>query len=251
LKKAREFVEGYPPDIDGQGLLLVGSFGVGKTHLAASILRELILHKDVRGIFCDYRSLLKQIQDSYGRSDVSERQILAPIFDADVLVLDELGAAKPTDWVWDTVQHILNTRYNDRKATIITTNYRNERELPMGYWDELPKDKRDAVKAMYRDNLGDRITERMRSRLLEMCAVIEMEGPDFRERLSRAIHSVANGHGADIPTENAALKIEIARAALEKEAEDRIFRETHVGDASASVTEEITGARSLARYAGK
>jgi len=251
LVMARKFVEGYPLDTDGQGLLLVGGYGVGKTHLAVSMLRELVIKKGASGIFCDYRALLKQIQDSYGREDVSERQVLAPVFEADVLVLDELGAAKPTDWVWDTVQHILNTRYNDRKTTIITTNYRNERELPMGYWDDLPKDKRDAVKAMYRDNLGDRITERMRSRLLEMCVVVEMEGPDFRESVGRATFSGGNGRGSDVSTEDVEAKAEIARVALEIEAQDRILREMCGDNPVPSRDDEITGARSLARYAGK
>jgi DNA replication protein DnaC len=196
---AKEFVKNYPLWTDGKGLLFTGGFGIGKTHLAVGILRKLIVEKGANGIFCDYRTLLKQIQDSYGRSDISERQVLAPIFDADVLVIDELGAAKPTDWVWDMVQHILNTRYNDRRTTIITTNYRNERELPMGYWDDLPRDKRDSVKAMYRDNLGDRITERMRSRLLEMCVTVEMKGADYRESAGRAEFGSGTRHLKNAP----------------------------------------------------
>ena len=55
--------------------------------------------------------------------------MLRPVFEAEVLVLDELGAAKPTDWVWDTVAQILNSRYNERRTTIITTNYANAASL--------------------------------------------------------------------------------------------------------------------------
>ena len=183
---AQNFVKSYPLHGDGKGLLFVGGLGVGKTHLAIGILQSLITDMGVKGLFCDYRDLLKKIQDSYGRSDLSERQILAPVFDAEVLVLDELGAAKPTDWVWDTVQHILNTRYNDRRTTIITTNYRNETETPGDVYGELPKDKRDAKRAMHEATLGDRITERMRSRLQEMCVVVEMSGEDFRQKVKRA-----------------------------------------------------------------
>jgi DNA replication protein DnaC len=106
-------------------------------------------------------------------------QILAPVFEAEVLVLDELGASKPTDWVWDTVAHILNTRYNDRRTTIITTNYANHAPL-------TDSGKSDAGKAMREDTLGDRIGERMRSRLLEMCVVVEMQGEDFRQKVKRA-----------------------------------------------------------------
>ena len=186
LVRARNFVKAYPLETNGNGLLLTGSIGVGKTHLAVGMLQALITERGAKGLFCDYRDLLKQIQDSYGRNDLSERQILAPVFEAEVLVLDELGAAKPTDWVWDTVQHILNTRYNDQRTTIITTNYANDSETDSTRWDNLPKAKADAMRAQNVGTLGDRITERMRSRLQEMCVVVEMTGEDFRQKVKRA-----------------------------------------------------------------
>jgi DNA replication protein DnaC len=186
LMQARNFVKAYPFETNGNGLLLTGSIGVGKTHLAVGMLQALIAERGAKGLFYDYRDLLKEIQNSYGRNDVSERQILAPVFDAEVLVLDELGAAKPTDWVWDTVQHILNTRYNDQKTTIITTNYANDKESDGTQWDHLPKAQRDAMRAQNVGTLGDRITERMRSRLQEMCVVVEMTGEDFRQKVKRA-----------------------------------------------------------------
>ena len=118
----------YPLETAGTGLLLTGSIGVGKTHLAVGILQALVTERGATGIFFDYRDLFKQVQNSYNRQvAATELEILAPVFDAEVLVLDELGASKPTDWVWDTVAHILNTRYNDRRTTIITTNYANLR----------------------------------------------------------------------------------------------------------------------------
>ena len=123
---ARNFVAGYPVTTEGRGLLLTGDVGIGKTHLAVGILQALILEKGVRGLFCDYRELLKRIQESYNPLvATTELQILAPVFEAEVLILDELGAQKPTDWVWDTVALILNTRYNDKRTTLITTNYPN------------------------------------------------------------------------------------------------------------------------------
>ncbi len=186
LLQARGFAKRYPLETDGKGLMFVGTIGVGKTHLAVGLLRSLITERGATGIFYDYRDLLKEIQDSYGRRDVSERQVLGPVFDADVLVLDELGAAKPTEWVWDTVQHILNTRYNDRRTTIITTNYPNDIETPFGEWEGLAEDKWKAKMAMHKDTLGDRITERMRSRLQEMCVVVTMRGVDYRQSKGRA-----------------------------------------------------------------
>ena len=179
LLQARNFVKGYPFDTNGNGLLLTGSIGVGKTHLAVGMLQALIADRGAKGLFYDYRDLLKQVQNSYNRSvQETELEILQPVFDAEVLVLDELGASKPTDWVWDTVAHILNTRYNDRRTTIITTNYPNQ--APAGA--ELSV----ARMAAREESLGDRIGERMRSRLQEMCVVVEMSGEDFRQRVKRA-----------------------------------------------------------------
>src|ERR1041384_4477500 len=110
--------------IDGRGLLFMGPVGFGKTHLAVAILRELIARYQVRGLFYQFGALLRQIQDSYNPvSQSSEPTALQPVFDAEVLVLDELGASKPTDWVRDTMMQIINNRYNDRKMTILTTNY--------------------------------------------------------------------------------------------------------------------------------
>jgi DNA replication protein DnaC len=176
---ARRFVDGYPATTEGHGLLLTGSIGVGKTHLAVGILQSLIVEKGVRGLFCDYRELLKEIQHSYNPQVLTtELEILRPVFEAEVLILDELGASKPTEWVWDTVAHILNTRYNDKRTTIITTNYADQ---PPGS-NSISGPQR----AMREEILGDRIGERMRSRLAEMCVVIEMRGADFRQKVGRA-----------------------------------------------------------------
>jgi DNA replication protein DnaC len=182
LVVARGFVQDYPLETHGKGLLLTGSIGVGKTHLAVGILQALVVERGASGLFCDYRDLLKQVQNSYNPSvAATELEVLRPVFEAEVLVLDELGAAKPSDWVWDTVAHILNTRYNDQRTTIITTNYAN---VPPLIVEAGPGG--SARAAMREESLGDRIGERMRSRLQEMCVVVEMRGEDYRQRMKRA-----------------------------------------------------------------
>jgi DNA replication protein DnaC len=180
---AARFVEEFDPR-EGKGLLLVGGIGTGKTHLAVGILKELIATRSAACLFCDYRELLKQIQNSYNDSvQATELQVLRPVFDAEVLVLDELGAVKPSEWVWDTVSLILNTRYNDRRTTIITTNFPDESAAGVG--NEFAH-RSPAFAANRKETLGDRIGERMRSRLHEMCRVLEMKGPDFRTKFRSA-----------------------------------------------------------------
>ncbi|HEX8072213.1 MAG TPA: ATP-binding protein [Pyrinomonadaceae bacterium] len=147
-----------------RGLLLNGPVGVGKTHLAVAILRGLV-EKGVPALFCEFGSLLKEIQDSYNPvSKTSELKVLAPVYQAEVLVLDELGASKPTDWVRDTMMQIIGTRYNDRRLTIFTTNYLDTRRTPAD------------------ETLEDRIGARLRSRLYEMCKTVQIDGEDYRRR---------------------------------------------------------------------
>jgi DNA replication protein DnaC len=183
LDHARRFVDNYPFGMNGLGLLLVGSSGLGKTHLAAGILQALVIEKRVNGLFFDYHDLLKRIQNSYNPSvAATELSVLQPVFDAEILVLDDLGATRPTDWVWDTVAHILNARYGRNQTTIITTNFPNQPTLSNREYRALGS----AGRAARGETLGDRIGDRMRSRLQEMCVVIDMQGEDRREQENKA-----------------------------------------------------------------
>jgi DNA replication protein DnaC len=174
---AAKFAQEYDPR-DGTGLLIIGKIGTGKTHLAVGITKELILNKGISCLFYDYRELLKEIQNSYNATvQTTELDVLRPVFETDVLVLDELGAVKPTEWVWDTVSLILNTRYNDNRTTIITTNFEDQPAAGASG---------PASRAARAESLGDRIGERMRSRLHEMCRIIKMDGEDFRQKFRSA-----------------------------------------------------------------
>lgn len=174
---AGRFIDGYPALTGDRGLLFTGDKGLGKTHLAIGILKALIMEKGVKGLFYDYQDLLKAIQNSYNpQVSTTELQVLNPVFDAEVLVLDDLGRQKSTDWVWDTVTLILNTRYNQKRTTIITTNFSNAPSA--GAMSGLEKTVRQ-------ESLGDRITDRMRSRLAEMCVEVSVRGRDFRESVNR------------------------------------------------------------------
>lgn len=200
LNLAHYLVEHYP-GVD-KGLLMMGGIGVGKTHLAIAILRDLIEKKGVSCLFFESGALLKAIQESYSPiSQTSEMRVLAPVFEAEVLVLDELGSTISTDWVRDTLYQIINTRYNNNKLTIFTTNYADEihiedderrlqasiRELEFGEYnpEKVGQEKRlrERLKQLRESQrLEDRIGPRLRSRLYEMCKKVVINGEDFRRR---------------------------------------------------------------------
>jgi len=176
LKISRQFLKNYPAQ--DVGLVFIGPCGVGKTHLAVAIIQELVRTKDAACIFYDFRDLIREIQNTFTPESVlSESDVLAPVFSSDVLVLDELGAKRPTAWVEETVFTIINYRYNHKKMTLFTTNYPDTEES---------EDKRDSFYKKGDESLIDRIGVRLRSRIYEMCKVVEMWGDDYRKMAKQA-----------------------------------------------------------------
>src|SRR5882757_2366439 len=148
----------------GRGLLLEGQPGVGKTHLAVAVLKQVMEVSGARGLFYDTRDLLRVIRSTYDPSiRTTELEILRPVMTADLLVLDDLGAEKTSEWVEETMNLIVNTRYNERRLTLFTSNYQ---DIP----DETEP-----------NSLLFRIGFRMRSRLHEMCEFEALDGADYRE----------------------------------------------------------------------
>src|ERR1044071_7198631 len=105
-------------------------------------------------------------------------EILRPVMEADLLVLDDLGAEQTSEWVEETMNLIVNTRYNERRHTIFTSNY-----------DDTPDDAGDHVA----ETLKERIGFRIHSRLHEMCDFLEYDGADYR-------HLPPNGGVSDLVT---------------------------------------------------
>lgn len=179
LERAMAFCAGYPhlADDEGLGLLFCGSNGVGKTHLAVGVLRELVEAKGARGQFWDFHELIREIKSSYDpETKTTELQVLQPVVEKDVLVLDDLGAWKMTDWMNDTLFYILNSRYMAKRPTLITTNYQ----------DVTPDEARATDQNFKREFLVDRIGQRLRSRLMEMCLVVRLHGSDHRQAKQEA-----------------------------------------------------------------
>lgn len=167
VAKAGRVADAYP--VVNQGLLLEGQPGVGKTHLAVAVLKQVIQTTGARGLFYDTRDLLRVIRSTYDPAiRTTELDVLRPVMTADLLVLDDLGAEKTSEWVEETMNLIVNTRYNERRVTIFTSNFQ---DIP----DETEP-----------NSLLFRIGHRMRSRLHEMCEFVVMDAADYRERPENA-----------------------------------------------------------------
>jgi DNA replication protein DnaC len=169
LVTVRAFVREFPNE-KRPGLLLLGEPGTGKTHLAVAALRALI-QRGFEGQFCDYQNLLDRIRSGYdAASNSSDKEAYRSAMDAEVLLLDDLGAHRVTDWVEDTVTSIVTYRCNNRKPLLATTNLPD----PDAGGAIVDRSSTIAGKVDYRATLADRIGPRARSRLFEMCRVIRM-----------------------------------------------------------------------------
>lgn len=168
------------------GLLLMGPCGVGKTHLAVAALKEIVL-RGHGGLFYDYRELLKEIQDSYSaESQSTEMGVLEPVLKSDILVLDDVGSSKPSLWALETVGHVLNTRYNEKRVTLLTTNFLDSEAAANGAAVGGAPRAAGMRTPVADDSLTERVGKRIRSRLYEMCRTIEISAPDYRKEIRHA-----------------------------------------------------------------
>lgn len=148
-------------DSEGKGLVLMGGTGTGKTHLAAAIL-NIRLNEGKEAIFFFFLELLADIKRTFG-NERETSELIEMVKDAELLLLDDLGAEKATEWVTEQLFVIINARLLRWKQTVITTNFLSNKDLI--------------------DRLGGLSGQRIVSRLCEMCVFRKITGEDWRLKL--------------------------------------------------------------------
>jgi DNA replication protein DnaC len=157
--------------------------GTGKTHLASSALRWLVEETGCSARFVDFLFLLSQLRESYSQNS-SEEKILKPLREADVLLIDELGKGRAEKaWQLEKLDDLLNSRYNEGRITLLTTNY-----LPPEFsYDPVRSGFRSAPanESFWEQSLPERIGARMYDRIVESSVFVDFIGlPSFRRALA-------------------------------------------------------------------
>ena len=190
LKICRKYVEVFPnlEEVFGfyKGLLFAGPCGTGKTHLAVSVLKG-VLEKGYRGQYIGFLELLRKIKESYDpNSETSTLEVLQPILESDVLVLDDFGSHHITGWIKDTVFDIVNYRYRKEKPMIVATNLMLEHESSSSDNSRVGSDKYTRRAKISADGtLEERLGPAVVSRLFDSCVVMEVDGRDHRRTVRR------------------------------------------------------------------
>ncbi len=166
MTAVKSFVDKYPEE---KGFLLMGGPGLGKTRLAVGAIAELTLKKAVECIFTDFFFLLGDLRRAYSEG-IPENEIIGPLINTEILVIDEMGKGKSSEWEQSILDQLISKRYNSSKKTLITTNYIAK---------ELIGSKSEAGKT---EILEDRVGERIASRLYEMCTPLLIKGRDYRKK---------------------------------------------------------------------
>ena len=164
LKKVSDFIEYKKFDYGGRqryGLTLAGGAGIGKTHLAISIMHSMVVRHWQQAKYVDVSDLLMSLRDSYNQnqssSGYSELGLIRAYQEIPIVLFDDISVETTSSWVREKIFQIINGRYSHNKITMITSN------------DNF-------------DMLSNKLGERTVSRLMEMTAYIQMTGPDRRSQ---------------------------------------------------------------------
>ncbi|MGC6507729.1 MAG: ATP-binding protein [Myxococcota bacterium] len=155
-----------------RGLVLTGQVGRGKTHLMIAIARSLIFEHGRSVRFIEFSRLLSQLREGYGKG-ISDSPTLNHLCSVPLLIIDELGKGRLTDWELSIIDEVVSRRYNANLPILGTTNYK---------WGPPTGAAAPNIAAREFDEqtLGDRVGGRVFSRLQESALYFECKGPDYR-----------------------------------------------------------------------
>lgn len=146
------------------GLIITGNSGVGKTHLAASISNELI-QKDILVLMGRLTSLLDMIKETFKDNSKSENELIDLFSNLDMIVIDDLGTEKISQWALDKLYTIIENRNENKLPIIITTRF----------------DKQSLLNRFYQSNDKD-LSNAIIQKLYQMCYGIELKRYDENEK---------------------------------------------------------------------
>lgn len=152
----------------GLGLIIYGGVGNGKSYLSFSIANELL--KTYRTVVCiSVNGLLDRIKETYNNwGNEGEREVINSLRCADLLIIDDLGVEKSTEWSNTKIYDIIDSRYRNKLPVIITTNH------SIG-------------------ELREKYGERTADRLCEICINIEYKGNSLRREAGRENVEILRG----------------------------------------------------------
>ena len=166
-----------------KGLLLGGPVGVGKTYLLSAIAKNFA----ARGLtvkFVDFFQLLNELKAAYSDSK-SDAGVLKPLINVDVLIIDEMGKGRNSDWEMSILDQVVMGRYNQNRIVVASTNYdlKPKKTVPLAQKDLQEGFNNNGGFNLDRyETLEARIGQRIYSRLIETCAIMELTGNDFRRQ---------------------------------------------------------------------
>ncbi|MEZ4241414.1 MAG: AFG1/ZapE family ATPase [Myxococcota bacterium] len=175
LQAVFAYTKAFRPGDDNRGLVLYGDVGRGKTHLAVALLRELVLRSGASGRFVEFSHLLADLKSGFD-SGRGAAALLDPLVAVDVLVIDELGKGRNTEFEGTVVDELVSRRYNAMRPIVATTNYGPGPSTGRGVANAAEAQLGTAALPSLVDRIGDRVYSRLR----ETCDFVEVRGDDFR-----------------------------------------------------------------------
>ncbi len=164
-------------DEDLKGMVIMGSPGTGKTHLMTGFAYQCTINQGISCIFQSFAELLSELRQGYseGKSDI---EIIDPHLHTDILIIDDLGKGRNSDWELGILDMLISERYNRNQMIMVTTNFTESEENTLK--EQVRNREKSETEYFISDTIRKRVGERIYSRLKEMCYFENLIGKDRR-----------------------------------------------------------------------